>query len=1209
VKENAGQQWDAVTTMVQRIDLTQVVFSAAIGSDETLRPVDGLNAKLRAIESQQGTHRVHTLVCAKAQQLGPEWDEYRQPGNRLRLIEAASLPEAMVRLQDRMREFREPRAFTDEGRLPAARDPVPRADLEGKLDAAIEFVSRQVCGESGGTGGYVFVTGAAGTGKTLLLADFVRRERRKGLDDRVVAVHFIRRGDAAREDPERFLRALAAQVRLSQGLVWPGHAPETALPAVGEFRASLRAAALARGTDVVAPMIVVIDGLDEALGGTARYPKDRLDEVLPDDTDLPPGVLLLVSTRSGERYLPSHSRERSFPLSPHEEVAIGGEPARQDVAAFVQHMDQLHALGLGETLRGELADRIGPSFALAEVLFQFARSRHPEDVTRWREDVELWRRDPERIPSTLEAFLNREWERLESSLRRPAGAAGGGLSPDDDALAGKALLGLLCSALRPLKKVELEAVLDALADPRPPRPRFGIERPTHLGRHDFRPWLTRARVDPLLTRMRSFLTEDRAQNLVEPASATYREFIEAKLQPLGWSADLHAVLGWGCLYWDVPGYAEPLGAYALAALPWHLDQAGRHRQAGAVLGRSSFRRARAEALVQFGGVPRPLDEQQDVPDWFLDAYVELKQHWEATGGWEGMPEAERRRGEAFIERVLREAFWLLELDEDDVIGGPHGVRVAPLHSMARAILGRVYAQAGAQLPTQAKSLRLAVLRRTLSRAQRDLQAGATISRGDTIAILGQEPEWYRIFSPRAWRALIVLLLVGLGFLSMALDRKFGWMHPEETVAAVALSDTPVFVNERYAWSLAEPNAWLAGGYTKRAVPGRMIQADEAVCLCIPRARLRFDYGGQLCGPLDRAFGRYVDLREFRIIEGGPVDFALTGEPGFWRDTTLDAVWDRYRSAPNAPVREVPTLLTLPMVVFSFGFNFLLVPLFGALFVFTIYAGFWRRTGTGSARWTRAVVKLFLLFLGVWAAVAVLGFLVRPNLADDELTLSLVVAYLLGHETAPLKWGIGAALFGFLLLLEKPIKRLFPPMRQPLDLRRAWTDSFVLVGALVTVWWLYEPVIMLPQADAVAAHAANHLAEQRAQILMLTQQDHGLFMRHYAERVGLQLASGGILIQTVLLFTAVYLRRRVSGAVFGLFFLGTTAAVGSYLVAVVSMGLLQEQAWLAVLLAVYLYLVLVFFLESRGTIRRFGWVRRTAWLLPAAVLIAMALWHG
>ena len=584
-------------------DLAQVLFSARISADGRLHAVGGLDAKFRALIADTRVIRIHTLVCSRAQDLGADWQRFRLPGHGLRLIEAHTLSEAMAILAERLRERADP-AFAGLRQtlpLPAADTRIDRPMLEQALEQAIRDLAAQAPAQRLPRG-YVVIEGEAGTGKSALLAQYVAHEEARGLERQLVAAHFIRRGDAGRDDPHVFLQTLARQVRLRRAQGDTETAPEGA----ADFLQSLHEAV----EGLTAPLIIVIDALDEAFGSSGTSPLRHLAPFLPDGDRLPDGVILVVSTRPGEPYL------RTFPRGPCARVMIGGEAAQNDVLRYIHAMNERHALAIEPALRNEMARRVQGNFELVSLLFRGASAREPVTVARWHATLDHWRAHPASLPTSLQEFLQREWDRMLEALAEQAPKLG--FLPVEAESAATAILGLLRCTQSPLTRTQLQALANALHEPAAGRP--GVSPVTVLGQaRNPQRWFDQ--ILPVLDLARTFLHQEEGRGC-RLANATVEEFVAAQLRARGWEPALHQVLGFACTFYAQPPKSiEALADYAVFTLAKHLHLGGRNAAATEVLCDPVYLQALADrcpdesalltaVLPTFMGLLRAADQRQ-----------------------------------------------------------------------------------------------------------------------------------------------------------------------------------------------------------------------------------------------------------------------------------------------------------------------------------------------------------------------------------------------------------------------------------------------------------------------------------------------------------------------------------------------------------------------------------------------------------------------
>jgi len=130
------------------------------------------------------------------------------------------------------------------------------------------------------TGGYLFITGRAGFGKTALLANWVRRRESAG---NVTCYHFLSR------KYDKLANEFFSLLNLCQQLV-SAHNLRGVLPTTADELRSLYAGLLRLPTPNGEKLIVVLDGIDEALGWSPG--KEMFPRPLPD------GVFVVFSARA-----------------------------------------------------------------------------------------------------------------------------------------------------------------------------------------------------------------------------------------------------------------------------------------------------------------------------------------------------------------------------------------------------------------------------------------------------------------------------------------------------------------------------------------------------------------------------------------------------------------------------------------------------------------------------------------------------------------------------------------------------------------------------------------------------------------------------------------------------------------------------------------------------------------------------------------------
>jgi hypothetical protein len=273
----------------------------------------------------------------------------------------------------------------------------------GELAAIQEFLA-------GPQGGYLFVTGPSGYGKTALLAQLARQDE--------AAYHFLNRAYGM-ADEDLFLRNLCQQLAARHGL--GGRLPM----ATAELRVLCPALLRLPPADG-RPVVVLVDGLDEALNwepGPQHFP-----------SDLPDGVKVIFSARQvAERDWPGHLR-----LPP--------ERVRRLVLAAMTAEDLTALLRAAGGVAAALADDaawIGQALQVS--------GGDPFYLKLLVEDVRDGRLSPGQIDAQLaglDAYLKGWWEQVAAAVRK-----------EQDA---RDLLGCLAAARGRLRRDDLVAMFPDL---------------------------------------------------------------------------------------------------------------------------------------------------------------------------------------------------------------------------------------------------------------------------------------------------------------------------------------------------------------------------------------------------------------------------------------------------------------------------------------------------------------------------------------------------------------------------------------------------------------------------------------------------------------------------------------------------------------------------------------------------------------------------
>jgi hypothetical protein len=184
---------------------------------------------------------------------------------------------------------------------------IGREDILGRIDEWFLGSSKTT---------WVVITGGPGTGKSAILSAWLARREAAGA---VVPHHFVRRWVDDWGSPGRIVASLASQIEglvpgLGENLEYPRHHladPRHHLADPRHHLAELLGQASKR-LDTSSPLIIVVDGLDEAHAVPGENPLPRF---LPDR--VPPGIRFLCAMRPVEpqlSWLQARSRVRSLDL-------------------------------------------------------------------------------------------------------------------------------------------------------------------------------------------------------------------------------------------------------------------------------------------------------------------------------------------------------------------------------------------------------------------------------------------------------------------------------------------------------------------------------------------------------------------------------------------------------------------------------------------------------------------------------------------------------------------------------------------------------------------------------------------------------------------------------------------------------------------------------------------------------------------------------
>ena len=565
-------------------------ISASLQADGRLFPVGGMAPKLLAAQSPLTGPSLQAVVVSywqvrehladlpeaaprpqdedllEAQQIG-------NPGVRPYLIAARTLSEADQALERflsaqpwlrRIRPFDHRELFQRRG---FDRPITGREWLFDLLEQQIEALARSSDG-----GGYVLLTADAGFGKSRFMA---------GLTERLqpVALHFIQR-EGEWHRPAAFFTALAAQVALRFGLSpqeLPPPDPQQVLDTHGAadlLRQALALAAGRAGTDQ--RLILLLDGLDEAFGPAGEY-REEFKSSLWSET-LPPGVFFIISSRPEDISQLPLGQARTLRLERDQEPAWT-ERNQADLRTFIEaRLEDIGYAARTQARHRRLVDNLLQAsdglFIVAEMLLTAEERPHAagddkalDEKARLVRRIRAWEADPSRIPRGLEAWIEKQWQRILDT----------GQIDDRELTLG---LNLLLSAYRHLDDDQLDT-LEELAGELPSLKTNGV---------DLRRFVTEpVEQGPDRASSRWRLLLRLAGNLFEPARgdgprryrlrhATFEEAARARLtrlDPQGRTRrKLHCFWAFCCQGWNRLDDRDPFRAYALGHLPRHALAAG-----------------------------------------------------------------------------------------------------------------------------------------------------------------------------------------------------------------------------------------------------------------------------------------------------------------------------------------------------------------------------------------------------------------------------------------------------------------------------------------------------------------------------------------------------------------------------------------------------------------------------------------------------------
>ncbi|NLF14562.1 MAG: ATP-binding protein, partial [Anaerolineaceae bacterium] len=501
---------------LSELDLSGVAISAAIDADGALTCVDeeGMRDKVAAIRDSRLV-RIHTLVVAADQQGLEGVGDNEHDG--IHVVYAETLCQALDHLQaDAQTRWR---YLLDQSAEFQRHPPlVGREWLLDQMDAAIAKAA------SGNGPAYVLLTAAAGMGKSAIVAQAVRQRQ-----DAVY--HFIRRDMPGWDDPNRIFQSLCAQVCRLRAL--PLSQDKESQPSKQPAEALLDALQRAAPhLDDAHPLVLWLDGLDEAFGRLGRHQREALPGLLP--RMLPPHVVVVLTSRPGEHldWLGDHSLCHALTLE------AGASDNQADIRKYLEEENLRRALDLPAEFVSKLVEASEGCFAAA--------TRYLEDPLR----LKAWQADPDSIPRGLDGWLADQWRWMMVQAAKQFH------SSFEDLL--RLTLGLLATAREPVSWNQLDALLRLEA-----KMPVGAYSSVDLHRH-LRPAL---RLAEGLFEPRSGVDES------APWRFFHTRFQEYVLERLSTNErqDLDRVLAMGCGNWaNLP--EDEARRYALAHRLQHLAE-------------------------------------------------------------------------------------------------------------------------------------------------------------------------------------------------------------------------------------------------------------------------------------------------------------------------------------------------------------------------------------------------------------------------------------------------------------------------------------------------------------------------------------------------------------------------------------------------------------------------------------------------------------
>lgn len=284
----------------------------------------------------------------------------------------ASIRDKIVNQQDLLRQYEEY---------------IPRPGLEGRLRKKLEdLIDKQ-------NGGYVLLEAPPGFGKTALL---VNELRQRGFR---CAYHLLRREQEW--DNVRLMRqSLILQLSWLYGFQMGIPSEEAEL--VLAFNNALREASERAGDD---PVILFIDGLDEAFGGAGDYRDKKLTDYFPQS--MPPNVFFFITSRNND---PQQQFQNCLA------EIITDEGAKQyipDILEYLKAENERRTLNLGDDFLKTLADKSEGCFLAAKFYLQ---QRNDEDNDQFRKRLEEWQQQPSEIYQGYQGVFDYHWNPIQSAV-------------------------------------------------------------------------------------------------------------------------------------------------------------------------------------------------------------------------------------------------------------------------------------------------------------------------------------------------------------------------------------------------------------------------------------------------------------------------------------------------------------------------------------------------------------------------------------------------------------------------------------------------------------------------------------------------------------------------------------------------------------------------------------------------------------------------